>query len=416
MWRYTLLTILLAVPVLLYTLWQALRNGDGHYFRERMGLYGRSDSACDLWIHAASVGEVNAVIPLVQVLQQRYPELLIRFTTNTPSGGLTARNKLPPQVNQHYLPFDWMFAVRRFLRYLQPRRCLIVETELWPNLYHTCAERSIHITIINGRISERTLGARPWMRKIYAATLQQVTHILARSETDRLHFIQLGANSDHIETLGNIKFADPGSRDITPFTTTRPYVLAASTREGEEQRILQAWLSSQHGDHLLVIVPRHPQRLAEILRELQPYQQEIAVRSRQEQITADTGIYIADTFGELESFIAGAKLVIMGGSLEPFGGQNILEVARAGKAVLIGPHMENFVDESQLLLNHEAAIQVDDTQALHHAITTLVADPQQLQRMGQQGRQVIEQRAGMVDEYIVALERIGVLPHSSGRS
>lgn len=410
MWRYTLLTTLLAVPVLLHTLWQALRFRDARYFRERMGLYAGTTPCHSLWIHAASVGEVNAVMPLIHALQQRHPQLAITLTTSTPSGGSAARRQLPATARQHYLPFDWGFAVRNFLRYLQPNACLIMETELWPRLYQGCADRQIPITIINGRISPRTLRASPWMRELYAQTLRQVQHILARSDTDRARFIDLGANAETINTLGNIKFARPGGNShAAAILLPRPYLLAASTREGEELQILRAWNRIDHGDRLLVMVPRHPQRLAGILRELQPQEANIAVRSRNDEITTATQLYIADTFGELGGFIAGADLVVMGGSLEPFGGQNLLEVARAGKALIFGPHMENFADEAQLLLEHEAAIQVHDEHELRQVMERVLADAAQRQQMGASGKALMEQRAHIVDDYLDALQQIGVL-------
>lgn len=409
MWRYTLLTGSLAIPVLLYTLWQALRSRDTRYLRERLGLYTGSAPSRSLWIHAASVGEVNAVMPLIHALHRRYPQLAITLTTSTPSGGSTARKQLPANAHQHYLPFDWGFAVRNFLRYLQPSACLIMETELWPRLYRTCANRAIPIVIINGRISPRTLKASPWLKKIYAEILKPVAQILTRSDTDRARFIDLGARAEAITTLGNLKFASPDEHHAAPRPLPRPYLLAASTREGEELRILRAWQGIDHGERLLVMVPRHPQRLAEILRELQVLEPNISVRSRNDEISATTQLYIADTFGELGGFIAAAELVIMGGSLAPLGGQNILEVARAGKALIFGPHMENFADEAQLLLEHEAALQVQDDDALAEAMTSLLNDTVRRQQMGERGRQLIQERAHIVDDYLDALQQIGVL-------
>lgn len=409
MWRYTLLSYLLYLPVLLYTLWQTLRSGEIPFLRQRMGweLPKRSGG---IWLHAASVGEVNAVAPLILALRARGPQQAITLTVNTPSGGSTARKCLPQEIQIHYLPFDFPGATRRFVRHLQADACLIMETEIWPHLYRACHEQATPITIINGRISERTLNAKKWMRRIYGIILKQVSHILTRTDTDRIRFMQLGANADSIEVIGNIKYSIEHNTDATPVQLPRPFVLAASTRDGEEKRIMQAWQQvTRHADYLLVIVPRHPQRLARILSDVSGFSPTTAIRSRNEEVSPATELYIADTFGELNGFIAGAELVIMGGSLQPFGGQNLLEVARAGKPVLFGPHMENFAEEAQLLLEHNAALQVESDQQLADTITALLEDSERRTQMGTRGRTALEQRAHIIDDYIEALQRIGVL-------
>lgn len=402
--RYNWLLRLLALPLLLYTLWQALRAYDLRYLRQRLGFYPPADRRRVLWLHAASVGEVNAVLPLIRELQQRQPEQPLLLTTTTPSGARAACAKLPAGVQHAYLPIDWQGGIRRFLATYRPRCALMMETELWPNLYCECRAREIPLLIVNGRLSARTLRARPWLRRLYALCLRQVTAILARSEQDRASFMLLGAERDRCETIGNIKFSSaPRPERVTPATLGRRYLLAASTRDGEEQLILRAWRRAGARQHLLVLAPRHPQRRRKILAALKGEQ--VAVRSRGDEISAATSVYLADTFGELPGLIAGADLVIMGGSLVAKGGQNILEAAALGKAPLFGPYMENFRTESAALLERGAALQVQNVDELAEAIQSLLADPERYAQMGERAREVVEQRRDMAARYGEAIRR-----------
>jgi 3-deoxy-D-manno-octulosonic-acid transferase len=301
---------------------------------------------------------------------------------------------------------DWNWATRAFLNKIQPQCVFITETEIWPNLYKQCNNRGVPILIINGRISVKTLQAAPWLRSIYKATLDKVRIILARSDIDRDAYMQLGVPSEKIEVTGNIKFASQ-TRKIRPINIeiNRPYVLAASTRDNEEKEIVNAWQSIDHGEHLLVIVPRHPKRLNNILQDIKPLSGHIAVRSKGQAPSSQTEIYIADTIGELMGFIQNAELVFMGGSLVPRGGQNILEPARLGKPIIFGPHMDNFADEAKLLLDHEGAIQVEGTDALRKTLSQLLANPDKASEMGERGQHTLRDQKGVLERYLLAIAR-----------
>lgn len=376
--------------------------GDSAYAKQRRGLGLPRFNAPPLWLHAASVGEFHALLPLIQALCQQHPPQTILLTTNTASSGKVARDKLPQGVTHAYLPVDQVHAMQRFLACCQPRLGIIMETELWPNLYRLCNQRDIPLVIINGRISEKTLRAPAWLRRLYRYCLQQTAQILARSELDRERFLRLGADGKRCRLLGNIKFAALNSEPPSPIELGRDYVLAASSREEEERLIVQAWQQSGR-DELLVIAPRHPQRLEAILNDLQPFGLNIAVRSRGEQPDATTHIYIADTFGELRSFIAGAQLVFMGGSLVDKGGHNILEPAALGKAVITGPHMANFLDETRILLEGEGLIQVDSVQALAQVIGELLQGTEKRQLLGENARATVARHADALERYLEAL-------------
>lgn len=358
MWRYRFLLFILFPPLALYTLWQSFRAFEFRYFLQRLAIFFPHKATKDgIWIHAASVGEVNAVIPLLIKIKNEFPELPLTITTNTVTSASVVKTQLPKTIQHYYFPLDYRYAVKRIIKKIKPKVVFIVETEFWPNLYLELDKQKIALNIINGRISEKTLHAKKWLKEIYAEILPRVTYVYSRSETDQSRFIELGLPADKTQVLGNIKFSALSTEKIEPTNLNRTYVLAASTRDNEEQLIVDAWIKAQHNEHLLVIVPRHPHRLAEILKQLSPFNLNIAVRSKKESVSDDTNIYIADTIGELKQFIAGSEFVLMGGSFVEKGGHNILEVAQLGKAVIFGPDMSNFMDEANIFIQYNAGIQ-----------------------------------------------------------
>jgi 3-deoxy-D-manno-octulosonic-acid transferase len=374
MWRYKLLLFVFFIPLVVYTTWQSIRAFELRYFLQRLALFFRTQPRANgVWIHAASVGEVNAVLPLMNKIHEEHPETPVTLTSNTTTSAAIALKHLPEGTQHFYFPLDYLWAVKRIVKIIKPKSVFIVETEFWPNLYQYLHQQDIPLIIINGRISEKTLHTKDWLKTIYTKTLPLVTKVYARSETDKNRFIQLGANKEDIEVLGNIKFYAGKSQNIKPIQLERPYVLAASTRDDEEQVIVEAWLKAQHSEHLLVIVPRHIQRLSEILNQLKKFNLNIAIRSKNELVTPETDIYIADTMGELKQFIAGSEFALMGGSFVEKGGHNILEVAQLGKAVVFGPDMRSFADEAKLFLHHEAGIQCPNNQ-LGNEFNKLITD------------------------------------------
>ncbi|MDH3355787.1 MAG: hypothetical protein OEL79_11305, partial [Chromatiales bacterium] len=235
----------------------------------------------------------------------------------------------------------------------------------------------------------------------------QIDNIAARSESDRDAFISLGADPAKCQTLGNIKYASSTEKErLEPFNEiNRPIVVAASTRDGEEQVIATSWRAATTDNHLLVIVPRHPERLIEILKDLARYS--IAIRSRGEIPTDKTEIYLADTFGELKRFMAASDLVIMGGSFVPQGGQNLIEPAAMGKAIIVGSYMDNFTDETQDLLDQQSLVQVTNTDgdALSQKISVLLKHHQERKRLGKQAEQFVKSHANIIERYMAFVEK-----------
>ena len=400
MWRYHLLLTLFSIPAILFTAWQAWQQRDMRFLRERLSIIHTFHKG-SIWIHAASVGEVNAVMPLIHALRKRYPDRHITLTTSTPTGGEVAQKQLPAGTTHCYLPIDFNWASRRFITQLQPCCALIMETELWPHLYRHGANSGAALLIINGRLSEKTVDAPEWLRALCPHVLANITAILARSNVDHERYISLGAAADKVKTIGNIKLATPTHTTVDPISLGRPFVLAASTHDDEELRIARLWLSiEQRHERLLLIVPRHPKRSAAIQQQLAALDCNVAVRSKNDTVNKTTDIYLADTLGELPSFIAAADFVFMGGSLVPVGGHNILEVAQLGKAVLFGPHMETFSDEAKLFLDANAAIQVSNEDELKENMSALLTDPVQAEQLGKNGEKLIADCDHILPDYL----------------
>ena len=410
MLAYRSLLWLAAPLVVAYTLSRTLRDGGALYLRQRFGR-GLKKMQNPIWIHCASVGEVVAAGPLLELVANHYPETAVLVTTNTPTGREVLLKRFGERFLHAFLPLDYAGPVRRFYRHVSPRCALIFETELWPQLFARCHTLRIPLVIVNGRLSRKTMDAPALVRGLYAQTLKHAAAVLARSEPDRQRFIDLGAMTERVTTLGNIKFAQAagGAEKTKPQDPIgRPYWLAASTHDDEEWRIARAWAKGPRTDHLLVIAPRHPERRDPILKRLQTLGMNTAVRSRGEAITPQTELYLADTLGEMPAFMTHAKLVFLGGSLIERGGQNILEPARLGKAIVVGPHMENFKEETEILLDRQGLVMAKGDEQFHTAVLNLLKDDRRRAELGKNARQVIVERSDIAHRYFQRLKSLGV--------
>ena len=404
MFLYRLLNLLLIPLTFSYICWKAVRHKQLRYLKQRLGVgLGAIPQNC-LWLHCASVGEVNTALPLLYELHQRNPQQNFLITTNTPTGAEIVTRQQQPYLFHAYLPFDWMLSVTLFVTAVKPTALYVLETELWPNLFSICHSRNIPVVIINGRLSPKTTSTYQWVRKVLGQLLLLTDHIYARSEADRAAFIKLGADSNKVSLVGNLKYSPPSSRAIEKPGVNSEYIVAASTHADEEIKILQCWLKLDRPE-LLVIAPRHPERREEILKQLHSLTDSIAVRSRNDEITDTTRVYLLDTVGELNNWFSGARLVIMGGSFIPRGGHNLLEPAHFGKAVIFGPSMENFHEEARLMLSKHAAVQVASVDKLCEQLQHFLANPQALQSLE---NNVAEATAGfshIVSDYLDIIEK-----------
>ena len=297
------------------------------------------------------------------------------ITSNTITGGKIVKQQNLDYLFHSYLPFDYPYAVKRFLSAIQPVSLFVMETEIWPNLFTACNNKNIAIYIINARLSKKTTSANKWVKSLLKYSLSKVTAIYTRSENNSLAYQQLGAAENIIKTIGNLKLAtampEKQTSQKNAVSIERDYVLLASTHQNEEQQIYNIWKKLNRSE-LLVIAPRHPERRASIIKQLDC--DNITIRSKKQLITDKTEVFLLDTVGELKSYFKNAKLVIMGGSFTPIGGHNILEPASYNTTVITGPYMENFKEELDLMLEKKAIVQVGSYKELGDCLTKLLND------------------------------------------
>lgn len=375
----------LLLPVTLYHLiWRGFRQRA--YFQrwdERYARYRVVLPEAPLWLHAVSVGEVNAAAPLVERLRALRPDLPLVVTTITPTGSERVRALWGDAVQHVYLPYDLPGAVGRFLDRFRPALALIVETELWPNLLLGCRDRGIPAYILNARLSARSLRGYRVLGPLIRRVLGSVALVAAQSEGDARRFLALGARPEVLQITGNLKF-DMAEVDTTGFVAAfraalgreRPVWIAASTHEHEEAAVLAAHrhLCDSYPDALLLWAPRHPERFRAAAQAAREAGFTVACRSGTVWPAPDTAVFVIDTLGELPQFYACAAVAFVGGSLQPIGGHNLLEPAATGTAILTGPHLHNFADIAHRLREAQAMRVVADQEALGAALRELFDD------------------------------------------
>lgn len=376
------------VPAAAAHLWWRGRRQPAYrqHVAERFGRYDTPDLSPHLWIHAVSVGETRASQPLVRALQSAYPERRILMTHTTPTGRETGVQLFGESVDRAYVPYDLPGAVTRFVRHAHPEAGILMETELWPNLVRTVA-RTAPVFLVNARMSERSARGYARFAALTRETLRSLTGIAAQTPADAERLTLLGARE--VSVTGNLKY------DVTPddvalergrqfrqwFGESRPVFLAASTREGEEALVLDAFAHVEVPGALLVIVPRHPQRFDDVAALIQARGLACFRRSAGQAVPARTGVVLGDSMGELFSYYAAADVAFVGGSLLPLGGQNLIEACAVGTPVLVGPHTFNFTEATELACDAGAALRVEDAEALGRAANRLLRDPAARQSM-----------------------------------
>ncbi len=383
---------------------------------EFVGYYNApSESGELLWIHAASVGEVVAATPFIDSLRDLSPSVRILITTTTPTGADRVREIYGEEVDHAYLPYDLPRAVSRFFSHFHPVAGIIMETEIWPNLFHHCGKHNIPLVMANVRLSQRSLeGYQRWIPKLAKKALQNVTWAAAQGGGDAKRLITLGAEPDRVEAIGSIKFDLTLPEDIEhqglelrdQLGNSRPIWIAASTREGEESYILEAHQSilQQIPDTLLILVPRHPERFNRVAGEAKAAGFQVVRRSRGDDCVPAAQIYLGDTMGEMLLLYAAADVAYVGGSLVPTGSHNMLEPAALGKPVLFGPHRFNFSEISQLLIDQGAAEEVNSAVELAESVIMLLQTDERRRQMGWQGLRVVEQNRGALDHLLAGIQ------------
>jgi 3-deoxy-D-manno-octulosonic-acid transferase len=412
---YTLMWYL-ALPLVLARLWWRGRKEPGYrvHWGERLGSYGAlAESMPTLWLHAVSVGETRAAEPLVDALLAAYPGHRILLTHMTPTGRATGQQlfaKHGARFIQSYLPYDTGFMARRFLRHFAPRICILMETEVWPNLVAACQGAGVPVALVNARLSARSLRRGQRFGGLMTDAARAITLVAAQTPADAQRITSLGA--PHVDVTGSIKFdvvPPPAALALGAWLRarigTRPVLLCASTRDGEEALILDAWRAEDHA--LLVLVPRHPQRFDDVAAQASARGLTVARRSQlqdEEEITAD--VLIGDSMGEMFAYYAACDCAYIGGSLLPLGGQNLIEACAVGKPVLVGPHTFNFALATEQAVEAGAALRCDDAPAMVAAATGLLQDGLARNRMGEAALAFAGQHRGATARTVELLGRL----------
>ena len=405
MFIYNLLVYILSPIIITKILYNSLRRGnDSNFLKQRLGFDSFKKNKETVWLHASSVGETKIALKLIKIFRQRNLEDKIIVTTTTKSSK-NILDKSNEKFLHYYLPFDFLFTMRRFITAIDPKICIIIETEIWPNMINICSKRKIPIIIVNARLSKKTLNSHNMIKKIYANTINLVDGIYCKSEREKENYHLLGASKDKLAVVGNIKLCETPSEIVSKRPIERKYVLAASTHPGEERQIITEWLKINDKRTMLVIVPRHPERLGDILSDIPLSIVRIAIRSKKDKIRNNTQIYIADTIGEVEDFMQHCEFVFMGGSLVDHGGQNFLEAASLGKSIIVGPYMYNFIDETEEFLKNNAMIMVKNSKSLKHVFERLLKSKQRRDLFGENAKSLLQKKTKVLDDYYSKIKK-----------
>ena len=387
---YSALLYLLQPLVWLRLAWRARKQSEYlQHLGERYGFSRQPVPPRLLWLHAVSVGETRAAEPLIKALLDEFPEHSLLLTHMTPTGRATGGElieKHGARLIQAYLPYDLPGACERFLAHFRPRLGLLMETELWPNLIAAARRRNVPLSLINARLSTRSQRGYRRIAPLIRPALAALRTVAAQTPADAQRLMTIGAR--HVDVFGNIKF------DVTPTPEKlelgkqwrtalgrRPVWLAASTREGEEALILDAYARLGRPDILLLLVPRHPQRFAEVAALVEARALGMRRRSGDALPTAETQVWLGDSMGEMPAYFAVADLALIGGTLLPFGGQNLIEAAACGCPVLVGPHTFNFSQAAEDSIASGAALRVGDVETAAKAAVDLLEKRDRLRAM-----------------------------------
>ncbi|MGX9733301.1 lipid IV(A) 3-deoxy-D-manno-octulosonic acid transferase [Janthinobacterium aestuarii] len=410
----------LALPLVLARLWLRGRQEPGYrqHWGERLGFYGRQPASATntIWLHAVSVGETRAAEPLIDALLAAWPACRIVLTHMTPTGRATGKSlfaKHGARLVQSYLPYDTGAMPARFIRHFAPRICILMETEVWPNLIHQCNRYKVPVVLANARLSQRSLGKAQRLGKLIADAACGITLVAAQTQDDADRVRQLGVRD--VVVTGSIKFdvvvpeaALATGAALRAAIGQRPVLLCASTREGEEQLILDAYIrSGLPANALLLVVPRHPQRFDEVEKLIAAQGLAMQRRSALQQgddVAAGTQVLLGDSMGEMFAYYAACDCAFVGGSLLPLGGQNLIEPAALGKPVLIGPHTFNFALVTEQAIASGGAALVADADALMAQGAALLQDPARLSSMGEKALAFANQHRGATPRTIAAIK------------
>jgi len=403
--------------VWLRLLWRSRRDPNyAKRWSERLGYVPKNIQSNCIWWHCVSVGETLAALPLIKKLIQSHPGVPVLVTGMTPSGSAQIQKHLGDVVSHMYAPYDLPHLWGRFLNKIKPKLLIIMETELWPNMLSKCHEKHIPVILINARLSERSAKGYGRFPILIKEMLNNLNIVAAQNQQDGDRFVKLGLPSEKLHITGTVKFDITIGAELlqkarelrTSWDASRPVFIGASTHEGEERIILEAFkkISAQDPDTLLILAPRHPERRQEVVNLCESYGFLHCLRSQNEIPKANTKVFIADTMGELLLFYAVSDIAFVGGSLIERGGHNILEPAAIGIPVITGPFLYNFAQIDRLLSGSEALIKVKNAEGLATAVLGLLNDAKKREAVGKRGEAVIAKNRGASEKQLNLIERL----------
>ena len=414
MWRAGYRLVLwFAFPFVLARLWWRGRREPGYRqnVAERFGFYSRRPARPVIWLHAVSVGETRAAEPLLRALRSRQPGCDLLVTQMTATGREAAQQLFGGAVLVAWLPYDYPSAVRRFLRWFRPRLGILMETEIWFHLVGECQRSGVPLLLANARMSANSARGYAAVAPLARVALGTLSAVAAQTSEDAERLRSLGARQ--VEVTGNLKFdADLDSlseslaAQLRHRFGSRAVLLAASTREGEEELLLNALEQHALGDALLVIVPRHPQRFDSVARLLASRGLKFIRRSTNAPLDADCGIVLGDSMGEMGAYYRACDLAFVGGSLLTYGGQNLIEACAAGVPVLIGPYTYNFAQAAESAIAAGAAIRVSTAEEVIQVARSMLQDIGLRERMGKAGVAFCAAHRGATERTLAICERL----------
>lgn len=407
---YTLI-LSLASPLLLYGLYKSKpgKPSFGQRWKEHFGITPQTQCKNPIWIHAVSVGESIAAVPIIKQLKRRNPNQAIIVTTTT-STGAEQIEKLGDLVEHRYMPIDFSWCIRGFLKTVQPKQMLIMETELWPNTLHCVAKAGIPISVLNARLSERSCQRYAKFQAVFDLLAKNLSQVLCQYPSDAERFIRLGLDKASVHVTGSIKFdIEVSAEQVSKGKALREQIgfercvwIAASTHQGEDEIVLDAHkqLLKDNPNTLLMIVPRHPERFNQVTELAKQHQFNTITRTSQQPITSNVEVYIADTMGEMLVLLGGSDVCFMGGSLvgDKVGGHNLLEPAALQLPLLNGPSYFNFSEITDKLLEAQAVTISQNSNEIAGQLRELFSQPDLRKNRGLAAYQVVEQNRGALNK------------------
>ena len=387
-----------------------IKDGKNKFWRQKLknqlGFVNKLQGKV-IWIHCVSVGEFNAAKPLIDQLLKKYPSYKLVITTTTITGADATISHYQNRVLHYFFPFDLPFIVGSFINKINPITCILLETEIWPNLINSLNKKAIPVVLINARLSERSFDKyQRFSSKLIEKTINQFTFIGSQNNSSRERFLSLGASPDKVLLVGNLKFDSnetinsASDEEIRLIVGKRNIVVFASTRDGEENQIIQSYINlKEKFDALLLIIPRHPERFDEVFNMVSKTGLKVARRSKNPQ-SYDMDVLIGDSMGEMMAYYKFCHIAFIGGSLSNTGGQNMLEAASASKPIIFGPSVHNFEEVTKSLLDSNAAIQVRNSDELMQTISELLLDKKSQLELGKNAKAAYEKNQGSIDKVI----------------